>query len=117
MPSATSSAGASPANLVSPELHRSIVNKVRATVVRHLVDQIKTQFAPYLATALLIAWLVWEYAGRLHLLLWLGSYLGLVYTAEAGAWLYARRHPIRDDQIEAWERFWLALTAINSLYV
>jgi signal transduction histidine kinase len=103
--------------MVSPELHRSIVNKVRATAVRHLLDQVKTQFAPHLAVALFIAWLVWDHADRLHLLLWLGSYLGLVYTAEAGAWIYSRRHPVRDDQIEAWERFWLALKSTNSLYV
>lgn len=103
--------------MVSPELHRSIVKKVRLTALNLLFDQVKTQFAPHLATALFIAWLAWDHAARLHLLVWLGSYLGLVYAAEGGAWLYVRHHPIRDDQIEAWQRFWLALTSVNSLYV
>lgn len=103
--------------MVSPELHRSIVKKVRLTALNLLFDQVKTQFAPHLATALFIAWLAWDHAARLHLLVWLGSYLGLVYAAEGGAWLYVRHHPIRDDQIEMWQRFWLTLTSVNSLYV
>ncbi len=50
----TSLSAAATGSIVSPELHRSIVNKVRATTLHNLLDQLKTQFGPQLAAVAFI---------------------------------------------------------------
>jgi len=63
----TRSTAASTASIVSPEVHRSIVNKVRATTLHQLLDQSRRQFWPQLAAVAFIVWLSWDNASKLHL--------------------------------------------------
>src|SRR6266568_490617 len=103
-------------NIVSPELHRNIKNKVRAATVRHLLDQIKTQLAPQLASVLFIVWLSWTNASKLHLAVWLGTHVVVVHLVEVWAFLHTRRYPVRDDQVKQWEYFLRILFFVNSCY-
>lgn len=117
MARAASDAGASAANMVSPELHRSIVNKVRVTALSDLLELLRTNFAIQLTTLLLIVWLCWDHANKLHLAIWLGALVSLIYSAELGAFLYVRRHPIREDQVVAWRRVLQVVTVVHSSFI
>src|SRR6266571_1509138 len=114
--SRTSSTAASTGGIVSPELHRSIVNKVRATTLHQLLDQLKTQFWPQLAAVTFIVWLSWDNASKLHLAVWVGTQAVAVQLVEIWAFLQARRHPIREDQLRRWEYFLRALFFLNTSY-
>jgi signal transduction histidine kinase/ActR/RegA family two-component response regulator len=104
-------------NIVSPELHRNIENKVRAATLRHLLDQIKTQLAPQLASVLFIVWLSWSNASKLQLAVWLGTQAVVVHLVEVWAFLHTRRYPVRDDQVKQWEYFLRILFFVNSFYL
>src|SRR2546425_5581674 len=112
----TSFPAAATGNIVSPELHRSIVNKVRATTLHHLLDQLKTQFGPQLAAVAFIVWLSWDNASKLHLAVWVGPQAVAVQLVEIWAFFHARRHPIRDDQLRRWEYFLRTLFLLNTSY-
>src|SRR6266540_6016034 len=107
---------ASTGSIVSPELHRSIVNKVRATTLHNLLDQLKTQFGPQLAAVAFIVWLSWDNASKLHLAVWVGTQAVAVQLVEIWAFFHARRHPIRDDQLGRWEYFLRMLFLLNTSY-
>src|SRR5882724_218503 len=112
----TRSTAASTASIVSPEVHRSIVNKVRATTLHQLLDQLKTQFWPQLAAVAFIVWLSWDNASKLHLAVWVGTQAVAIQLVEIWAFFHARRHPIRDDQLGRWEYFIRAFFLLNSSY-
>src|SRR5712664_966524 len=112
----THSAAASTGSIVSPEVHRSIVNKVRATTLHHLIDQIKTQFGPQLAAAAFIVWLSWDKASALQLAVWVGTQVVLVHLVEGWAFFHARHHPIADGQLRRWEYFLRTLFLLNTSY-
>src|SRR6266581_1840026 len=114
--SRTSSTAASTGGIVSPELHRSIVNKVRATTLHNLLDQLKTQFGPQLAAVAFIVWLSWGNASALQLAVWVGTQVVLVHLVEGWAFFYARRHPIGDGQLRRWEYFLRMLFLLNTSY-
>src|SRR5712691_4021530 len=112
----TSSTAASTGIMVSPELHQSIVNKVRAATLHNLIDQFKTQFGPQVAAVAFIVWLSWDNASKLHLAVWVGTQAVAVQLVEIWAFFRARRHPIRDDQLGRWEYFLRALFLLNTSY-
>src|SRR6266852_7879590 len=103
--SRTSFTACATGSIVSPELHRSIVNKVRATTLYYLLDQIKTQFGPQLASVAFIVWLSWDNASKVHLAVWVGTQAVTVHLVEGWAFFYARRQPIRGDQLRRREYF------------
>ena len=75
-----------PENLASPELHRTILTRVRATTVRQLIEQVKTQFVPQLLSVGVVAGLSWQTASRLHLAFWVGTQLLVVYGLDEDYW-------------------------------
>src|SRR6266545_4871266 len=112
----TSLSAAATGSIVSPELHRSIVNKVRATTLHNLLDQLKTQFGPQLAAVAFIVWLSWDNASKLHLAVWVGTQAVAVQLVEIWAFFRVRRHPIREDQLKRWEYFLRMLFLLNTSY-
>src|SRR5438034_4325249 len=112
----TSLSAAATGSIVSPELHRSIVNKVRATTLHNLRDQLKTQFGPQLAAVAFIVWLSWDNASKLHLAVWVGTQAVAVQLVEIWAFFRVWRQPIREDQLKRWEYFLRMLVLLNRSY-
>src|SRR6266571_3289644 len=112
----TASSAPSTRDIVPPELHLAIVHKVRATTLRQLIDQFKTQLGPQLAAAAFIVWLSWDNASKLHLAVWAGTQVVLVHLVEVWVLLYARRHPIRDDHLRRWEYLLRTVFLLNTSY-
>ena len=105
-----------PASIVSPELHRAILTKVRVTTLRQLMEQLKTQFAPQLLSVGVVVGLSWHSASRLHLAIWAGTQLLAVYGLEAYLYFYARRREIADQHLRRHERLFRLLVFLNSAY-
>ncbi len=112
----TASSAPSTRDIVPPELHLAIVHKVRATTLRQLIDQFKTQLGPQLAAAAFIVWLSWDNASKLHLAVWAGTQVVLVHLVEVWVLLHTRRHPIRDDRLRQWEYSLRTVFFLNTSY-
>src|SRR5690349_8426915 len=102
--------------IVSPALHRAIVTRVRATTLRQLMEQIGTQVVPQLLSVAVIAGLSWQSATRLHLALWVGTQLAVVYLPELYLYFYARRRPMSDERLARWEHVFRLCVFLNSAY-
>src|SRR5690242_16545906 len=104
-----------PESIVSPELHRILLTKVRSTTLGQLLEQVKTQFVPQLLSVALIAALSWQRASRLHLAMWVGTQLLIVHGLEAYLYFHARLLT-REEHLKRGERLFRMVVFLNSAY-
>jgi two-component system, sensor histidine kinase len=103
-------------DLVSPELHQKLVNKVRATHLRELFTTAKSEAIPHLITLLAIIWMAWDRTEKIHLVIWLVAFVAAHIPIEHWAVSHIKRHGIPDHQVVKWTYLSRGIYGVNSLF-
>ena len=101
--------------LLPPNAHKMLETKARAETVCQFLRLLKTQCINQLAAEFLIVAMAWDYADKLHLIIWLSVFVGIHHSFELWGYMHIRRHGVASHQVNRWVLFIHLIAATNTL--
>ncbi len=102
--------------LLQPNTQQILKTKARAETVRQFLALVQTQFIVQVAAECLIVVMAWNYANRLHLIVWLALFIGVHNALELWGSLYTKRHGVPIHQVNRWVYFTHCIAGFNTLF-